>query len=274
MKADHRRILILCKTYPSPSSKYVETSCVAGMDEAGHLVRLFPVPLRLITDDQQFKKWQWIEARVRKATDDRRPESHRISVDTIQTLGDPLSTRDEWVERRLAIDRVEVFADFEQLEAARQSRGISLGLVRPSRLVDMLISKGSSADWTPDEVAKLMQEQNQGSLFDHDAEQRSLKLLKKLPFDFHYQYECVVDGVTKSYKNKLVDWEAGALYWNIHRRTDWQNAFRQKWLTEFSQKDVMFLMGTIHRFPSQWLIVSVLYPPKLPPEAADQGRLF
>ena len=119
-----------------------------------------------------------------------------------------------------------------------------------------------------------MQEQNQGSLFDHDAEQRSLKLLKKLPFDFHYQYECVVDGVTKSYKNKLVDWEAGALYWNIYRRTDWQNAFRQKWLTEFSQKDVMFLMGTIHRFPSQWLIVSVLYPPKLPPEAADQGRLF
>lgn len=274
MKADHRRILILCKTYPSPSSKYVETSCVAGMDEAGHLVRLFPVPFRLITDDQQFKKWQWIEARVRKATDDRRPESHRISVDTIQTLGDPLSTRDEWVERRLAIDRVEVFDDFEQLEAARQSRGISLGLVRPSRLVDILISKGSSADWTPDEVAKLMQEQNQGSLFDQDGEQRSLKLLKKLPFDFHYQYECVVDGVTKSYKNKLVDWEAGALYWNIHRRTDWQNAFRQKWLTEFSQKDVMFLMGTIHRFPNQWLIVSVLYPPKLPPEAADQGRLF
>lgn len=274
MKADHRRILILCKTYPSPSSKYVETSCVAGMDESGQLVRLFPVPFRLITDDQQFKKWQWIEARVRKSTDDRRPESHRISVDTIQTLGTPLSTRDAWAERRLAIDRVEVFDDFEQLEAARQCRGISLGLVRPSRLVDVLIFKGSSADWTPDEVAKLLQAQNQGSLFDQDSEQRSLKLLKKLPFDFHYQYECVVDGMTKSYKHKLVDWEAGALYWNIHRRTDWQNAFRQKWLTEFSQNDVVFLMGTIHRFPNQWLIVSVLYPPKLLPEAADQGRLF
>jgi hypothetical protein len=31
------RILILCKTYPSPSGKHVETSCVAGMEENGHL---------------------------------------------------------------------------------------------------------------------------------------------------------------------------------------------------------------------------------------------
>ncbi|MGR9449202.1 hypothetical protein [Rhizobium leguminosarum] len=42
------RILILCKTYPSPSGKYAETTCVAGMDERGKLVRLFPVPFRLI----------------------------------------------------------------------------------------------------------------------------------------------------------------------------------------------------------------------------------
>jgi hypothetical protein len=26
--------------------------------------------------------------------------------------------------------------------------------------------------------------------------------------------------------------------------------------------DLMFLMGTIHRFPNQWLIVSLIYPPK------------
>lgn len=274
MKADHRRVLILCKTYPSPSTKHVETSCVAGMDESGQLVRLFPVPFRLVTDEQQFKKWQWIEARMRKATDDHRPESHRISVDTIQTLGEPLSTRDAWAERRLALGPVEMFDDFDTLELARQDRGITLGLLRPSRLVDLAISKAGAADWTPDEIAKLMQAQNQGSLFDQDAEQRSLKLLKKLPFDFHYQYECTAGGITKAYKHKLVDWEAGALYWNIHRRADWEAAFRQKWLAEFSQREVLFLMGTIHRFPGQWLIVSVLYLPKLPPEVADQGRLF
>lgn len=54
MSADYKRILILYKTYPSPSAKHVETSCVAGMDDSGRLIRLFPVPFRLITDDQQF----------------------------------------------------------------------------------------------------------------------------------------------------------------------------------------------------------------------------
>ena len=61
---------------------------------------------------------------------------------------------------------------------------------------------------------------------------------------------------------------------DICGRSDWQEAFRQKWLAEFSGKDVLFLMGTIHRFPHQWLIVTVLYPPKPLPEAADQGKLF
>ena len=36
------RVLILCKTYPSPSSKHAETSCVAGMTEDGRMVRLYP----------------------------------------------------------------------------------------------------------------------------------------------------------------------------------------------------------------------------------------
>jgi hypothetical protein len=274
MVANYKRILILCKTYPSPSSKHVETSCVAGVDESGQLIRLFPVPFRLVADDQQFKKWQWIYARVRKATDDHRPESFRISVDTIEMQGDPLPTKNAWEARRTAINSVEIFDDFNALELARQSRGVSLGLVRPTQLLDVLISKAKSAEWTADEIAKLMQAQNQASLFDEDAEQSSLKLLRKLPFDFHYKYACQVDGNTTVYEHKLVDWEVGALYWNIHRHADWQDKFKQRYLTEFAEKDVLFLMGTIHRFPNQWLIVSVLYPPKRPREVLDQGNLF
>jgi hypothetical protein len=274
MQSDHQRILILCKTYPSPSSRYVETSCVAGVDEAGNLIRLFPVPFRFITDDQQFRKWQWIDARIRKAPDDHRPESHRISVDTIDLVGAPLPTDGAWVQRRAALRNVPVFDDFEALDAARVERGVTLGLLRPSRLKEMRITPAKSPDWTADEEAKLLQAQNQGSLFDADSETKYLKKLKKLPFDFHYQYECSAGGQVKSYEHKLVDWEAGALYWNVHRKDDWQEAFRQKWLIDFSQRDVMFLMGTIHRFPHQWLIVSVLYPPKPPEPDAGQASLF
>jgi hypothetical protein len=35
----------------------------------------------------------------------------------------------------------------------------------------------------------------------------------------------------------------------------------------------MFLLGTIHRFPNQWLIVSLIYPPR-PPSAPPGQRSF
>ena len=274
MANDRKRILILCKTYPSPSARHVETSCVAGVDENGQLIRLFPVPFRLVEDPQKFKKWQWIEARVVRSRDDRRPESHRISVDTIELQGDPLPTNHEWLERRRVLADLEVFGDFGALQAAQAERGISLALLRPSRLTNMAISKAGNPDWTDDEVAKLMQDQMQGSLFDEAEEQRSLKLLKKLPYDFHYHYECDVGDAVHAYKHKLVDWEAGALFWNVHRKSNWEEAFRNKFFAEFAERDVLFLMGTIHRFPDQWLIVSVLYPPKPQAELAGQKGLF
>lgn len=271
MVKNNHRILILCKTYPSPSAKYVETSCVAGLDEAGNLVRLFPVPFRLVAEEQRFKKWQWIRARVRKPKEDHRPESYRISVDTIDIEGEPLPTRNDWLARRRAIAPVAVFENFADLDAARQAHGVTLGLYRPSQLLDVQITRAASANWTEDEVAKLMQAQRQGSLFDQDAELRALKLLKKIPLDFHYLH-AGRDG--KPFKHKLVDWEAGALYWNIQRKPNWQALFKQKYLSEFGGRDTLFLMGTIHRFPDQWLIVSVLSLPRPPAEADDQGSLF
>jgi hypothetical protein len=132
-------------------------------------------------------------------------------------------------------------------------------------------TSAASPEWIQEEIDKLMQAQRQGSLFDQDAEQRSLRMLKKLPYDFHYLH-AGSDG--KVVKHKLVDWEAGALYWNVHRKPDWQAQFRHKFLSEFSAKDTLFLMGTIHRFPGQWLIVSVLYPPRPQAEAAGQATLF
>ena len=47
------RILILAKTYPSPSAQFVETSCVAGIAQSGAMRRLFPVPFRMVEDGQR-----------------------------------------------------------------------------------------------------------------------------------------------------------------------------------------------------------------------------
>src|ERR1035437_8131869 len=125
--SDTQRILILCKTYPSPSSKYAETSCVAGMTEDGQLIRLYPVPFRLVSDEQQFRKWQWIEARIEHAYNDRRIESHRIFVDTIQCDSEPLRAGKEgWPHRMELLSKLPVFQDLDAVEEARQANGAPL----------------------------------------------------------------------------------------------------------------------------------------------------
>jgi hypothetical protein len=275
MASRHTRILILCKTYPSPSGKHVETSCVAGMEEDGRLIRLFPVPFRLISDKSQFKKWQWITARVAKAPKDHRPESHKVFVDTIVCDGDPLPTRQAWQARREQLGKISIFDDFAALDAARESKGVTLGLLRPSQVLGLDITPADKPDWTDEEAEKLLQQQRQGGLFD-DTDAKSITMLRKLPFDFYYRYACKIGDESREYRHKIADWEAGALYWNCRKGYghDWEAAFRFKLEQELPSADLMFLMGNIHRFPGQWLIVSLIYPPKLPSEPPRQGFLF
>lgn len=274
MHSRQARILILCKTYPSPSGKHVETSCVAGMEEGGRLIRLFPVPFRLVSDNRQFKKWQWIKARVEKASNDRRPESHKIFVDTIVCEGEPISTRHGWKARREQFDQIPVFDSFAALESARTTKGTTLGLLRPSSIAGLDVTPSDKPDWTQEEKIKLIQHEKQGGLFD-DADEKRIATLKKVPFDFHYRYSCGTGDGRAALRHKIADWEAGALYWNCRRNGDaWEAAFRERLERKLPEADLMFLMGTIHRFPHQWLIVSLIYPPRLPSEPERQGLLF
>src|SRR5262245_55236813 len=191
------RVLILCKTYPSPSAAYAETSCVAGVTEAGKWVRLFPVPFRLVADEQQFRKWQWITALLEKAREDHRPESHRIYVDKIQCDPAPLRAGKEGWPKRLEqlLGKVQVFTDFAALEQARQESNTTLGLMKPARITELEIKPTKNPDWTDEERAKLQQMHQQASLFDSTEESaRQVPLLEKIPFDFYYRYECLADG--------------------------------------------------------------------------------
>ncbi len=274
MTTRNEHILILCKTYPSPSAKHAETSCVAGITEKGELLRLYPVPFRLIGNDQQFRKWQWIDARIRRATDDRRKESHRIYVDTIE-LGDVIPTAHDWQQRRLWLEKLPLFEDFNKLEQTRRKNdGPTLALLHPGRLIGLDIGSAGSPDWSAEEKAKLLKLQTQGNLFkEADSD---LRLLRKLPFDFHYRYECATPDGIKNYRHKIVDWEIGALYWNVRRKhgSAWEAPFRTKIEIDLAGRELLFLMGTIHRFPDQWLIVSLLYPPRQQLDAPNQGSLF
>jgi hypothetical protein len=260
MQVKDAKILILCKTYPTPSGKHAETSCVAGMDEEGNLIRLYPVPFRLITKDQQFKKWQWISTKVRKAKQDHRPESHNILVDTI-ALGKEISPERNWEARRRELDKLRTFSTFADIAGAQKDNSASLALLRPRKIISLEIVPVSKPEWTEDELAKLLQEQKQGGLFTEDKP--SIRTLRKLPYDFYYRYECETPNGVTQHRHMITDWEIGALFWNCQKShgVDWEKPFRDQLEIRKPNSDLMFLMGNQHRFQDQWLIISLIYPP-------------
>lgn len=275
-KIRKERILILAKTYPSPSAQYVETSCVAGINQDGSMRRLYPVPFRMIEEGQQFKKWQWIDVRVEKANKDHRPESHKLYIDTI-SCSDLINPKGEWSARREWLDRIPSFASIDEIDKARLNDGLSLALLCPKKLLGLEITKARNQDWTEEEKEKLMREQMQGDLFSEAEAKRQVKELRKVPFDFYYRYLCDTPCDEKEYRHKIVDWEAGALFWNCSRDhgDQWETPFRDKLEGQLGGKDLMFLMGNQHRFQDQWLIVSLIYPPKRKPlEVMPQASLF
>ena len=269
------RILILAKTYPSPSAQYVETSCVAGINQDGMMRRLYPVPFRMIEEGSKFKKWQWIDVRVEKANKDHRPESHKLFVDTI-SCKDQIDTKNGWASRWEWLDKIPSFDNFHDIGARQNEDGLSLALLRPKKVIGLEITKARHQDWTEEEKEKLLREQMQGELFSEAEAKRQVKELRKVPFDFYYRYVCDSPDGEDERKHKIVDWEAGALYWNCHRShgENWEQPFRSKLEDQLVNKDLMFLMGNQHRFQDQWLIISLVYPPMRKPSDAQQGSLF
>lgn len=76
-------IFLTVKAYPTISQRHHEASCMAGITRDGNWIRLYPVYFRDLEDDQKFKKYTWISARVKKSPDFRQ-ESHLVDSDSIQ----------------------------------------------------------------------------------------------------------------------------------------------------------------------------------------------
>jgi hypothetical protein len=251
-------LLILTKTYPAPSRTHREISCVAAINQKGEMRRLFPIPFRLLDGELQFKRWEWVKASITKASDDHRPESFKVDIDSIERI-QRIGTDQGWAERMQWI-APHFLPNFDDLEARRQHTGQTLGFIRPIDFT-LIIEPSDAPDWSSEERAKLIQD----GLFD-SMEIRTRFPLKKVPFNFCYSYVSQTPSQQPRFKHKLTDWEVDALYWNCQRDygQNWDIYFRLRLEADFSQnKEVAFLMGTMHRFPDQWLIVGLVYPPKL-----------
>lgn len=263
MPLEKTKVLVTVMTYPHPSKGYQELVCTAGITEANEWVRLHPVDYRYRPKHQQFHKYQWIEVNLDSGGygHDNRKESRRPELDSIRTLGEPLDTKNDWQARRAIIDRMPHHTVNQLKEIFDQDR-ISIGIVRPTKVLDLEI-RSADPEWKPEWQSLF----SQLRLFGPQQ-----KMLKKLPYTFHYIFEC--EDSEKPHTAMCEDWELGMLFLNEFSRLGSEEkaaeSVKNKFLGELcrSDKETRFFMGT--RFPyNVWLVLGVFWPPKI-----DQQELF
>ena len=143
------RILITVKTYPTLSRKYGETVCSAGIREDGTWVRVYPVPFRRLGEEEQYKKYDWLECRLVRSSSDPRPETFR-SVDEgeLHPVG-RVDTSDNWRERRrLLLKTGRVYDRTDELIAGAKANQISLAVFKPTKIIDF-VWEFEERDWNP-----------------------------------------------------------------------------------------------------------------------------
>lgn len=247
-------------TYPHPSQSYRELICTAGVTEDGKWVRLYPIDYRYRPHNQKFRKYQWIEVELAEqgAKNDQRKESRKPFLDSIRLLGEPLDTKNNWEARRNLIDKLPMHTLNEFKMFYNQSQ-TSLGIVRPTRVLDLTIEK-LDPDWKPEQQKAL----DQLRLFGPQP-----KHLAKIPFKFSYVFEC--EDSSKPHNAMITDWELGVLYLKEIDRlgNEWEAAksVKRKFLDELCgpDKDTRFFMGTVLPY-NTWIVIGVFWPPKAPPK--------
>lgn len=253
---EQTRVLILVMTYPHPSRGYNELVCTAGITAKGEWVRLYPVDYRYRPRQQRFRKYQWIEVELEASgvRNDQRKESRRPRLDSIKMIGEPLPTKEGWKARREIVDLLPTFTR-NQLHALHDVDKTSLGLVKPSRVLDLEIRE-ADPEWKPE----WNQLYKQLRLFEEQP-----KPLRKIPYTFHYKFECS-DSLGKSHTAMCEDWELGTLFLKESERlgSDLKAAesVKARFLGELcdASRDTKFFMGT--HFPyNTWLVLGIYWPP-------------
>ena len=267
------RILITVKTYPTLSRKHGETVCTAGIREDGSWVRLYPVPFRRLNDDDQYRKFDWIELDVRKSTSDPRPETcHPKDAKAIEPAGH-IGTEDGWRERRKVLKAVCVHDRHQPLFEGAKANRVSLAMFKPARILDFIWEE-CERDWDTAKVEAMRNMASQGELFDDEQWRQTFRLMPKLPYNFSYRFE---DADGRKSELQVLDWEAGQLFHNCLRDAGGDESaalakVKQKYIDAFLKTELHFFLGTMKEFhgfsPNPWVIIGVLPIPH-PPAVAQ-----
>jgi hypothetical protein len=250
-------MVVTVKAYPSISTKYGETACVAGVrtdTPRPEWVRLYPVVYRDLQYDLRFAKYQRLTLDVTDASDPR-PESVKPNLDTL-VLGDIISTKHGWRERCALVQPLMVQSMCE-LRALQQKERRSLGVFRPSRIDDLTVELVDD-EWDAGRQGVV----DQANLFFPGKSG-----LEKIPYRFRYLYHCD-DAGCPGHEQTIVDWEIAQLYRTLRDKGDTEadvlRKIKDKWLGQMcsAKHDTAFFVGNQFRNPDGFLVLGVFWPPR------------
>lgn len=266
---EKKRVYVLVKTYPTISNKYAELVCTAGVLEDGSWIRLYPMPFRLLEDDQKFKKYTWIDVEVERNTADFRPESYRPNLSSVFVHNN--TSKADWEERRKIIFKNKIiYKNLHKLiDESRKNPPNSLAIFKPTKILDFKVNE-VEREWNKEKIESLHNESLQLNLFKTVEEvDKEFKVVRKLPYKFSYNF--IDDEGTES-TLMIEDWEIGMLYFNCLKKSngDEKKAIedvKQKYFIDFvNKKDLYFFLGTTkaNHYVSKnpFIIIGVFYPPK------------
>lgn len=256
---EEHKVLIWGKTYPELSSKYYETVCTGGTLDDGRFIRLYPIPFRYLDDESAFTKYQWVTLRIKKATDDPRPESYKVDIKSIKIGNKVIIGKSGWNTRADLIfkNKDYIFNSVEDLLKINKNKRTSLGFVKPKEILGIEIDERPESEYH-DFVKKIeanKERTKQIEIFG-PVSVRDLKSLQFVSKRFKIHWACN-NPVCKTHKMSILDWEA----YELVRRIGIDKA-KQK-LTEIldlTNHDIGFFLGNFRLYQNTFAIGGIWYP--------------
>lgn len=261
--AQELKVMVLVKASPVLTSELDESMCVAGvtLDSDPRWVRLHPVPFRDLEDAEKFKKYQVLEVKVVRPTQDGRRESWKPIEGSIR-LGPEIGPGAGWSRRSELIAPLGETTTCALREAnlADPPSAPTLGIVRPAEPPRLKITQRPREQlerWK----ARAAAVGNQPSLLEEPSTSER-KPLALVPWRFSYQYRCLEDGCT-GHTGSLIDWEAFVLYGRIKGRPNWQDLMVERFEQQMwaNNRGTRLFVGNMASRRQNFLTLGVYWPP-------------
>jgi hypothetical protein len=222
-------------------------------------IRLFPFRVRDVPLNLRVHKWDVIRLLAKKNPRDGRPESYIPNMDSIQFVTHLDSSRN-WQARRALVDPNR-FETMLQVLAEHEASGISLAVVGPGQILDVEVTSRGLSE-LEEARQKAEAKAAQGDLFSLDNREP----LEPVPFDFHLVVQYPDEPVPR--RLKIIDWEINQTFRKYRDQLRYPQPelrVRDRWLNDVcgAKIDPSFLLGNLHRFQDQWLLLGIVWPKRI-----------